>query len=395
MTPDLDALRAQFVHQVDAVHPLPPQWRAALEAVPREVFVPYFLVCRTDRPGWRIVEAPDAEWAPTVLSNRGLITQLGGSDTAADALRRGETVQGRSTSSSSQPSLMVLMLQALGIHNGERVLEIGTGTGYNAALLCHQLGDHQVTTIDVDPAITDRARTRLAHLGYYPHVIAADGLQGYRENAPYDRILATVALPGLPRSWIDQTRDGGRILFPLDTRTGGGLMPLLTVHGDTAEGPFLPDFGGFMPVRERQRHDVAQTAFQRTPEDDGETRTTPLAHNIAIDDAQPFEFFAALLTGGYDHLTFTPNTGGLTETWIAHTDGSWVCHTTDTHGVHHVRQGGPRRFWDQIENLYAQWQDLGRPGRNRFGLTVTPRDHTIWLDSPTSGQTWPLPALSS
>jgi methyltransferase of ATP-grasp peptide maturase system len=390
VTAELDALRAGFVDKVDPGRTVAPEWRAALADVPRDLFVPYFFVSLTDRPGWRIVEHPDAEWAQRVLSNRALITQLNGNDEAAEALRRGELVEGRSTSSSSQPSLMVLMLEELGVHNELRVLEIGTGSGYNAALLCHRLNASNVVTIDLDTAITDRARTRLAQLGYHPQVVTADGMNGCPELAPFDRLMGTVAIPRLPRAWIEQTRDGGQILFPLDTRNGGGIMPLLTVAGDAAEGRFLPDFGGFMPVREQQRQDAALAAFQTVTEDQGDERTTALALDVVTDDAGPFEFFGALFTGGYDCLTFTPDVGGPAETWIAHADGSWVCHINATGSTYRVRQGGPQRLWDRIEDLHEEWNNLGRPARHRFGLTVTHDAHTVWLDHPGSGYTWSL-----
>lgn len=390
MTPELDALRADFVDRVDPGRAVAPEWRAALAEVPRDLFVPHFFVSLTDRAGWRIVEPPDAEWAHGVLSDRPLITQLDGSDEAADRARRGEVVQGRSTSSSSQPSLMVLMLEALGIREGHRVLEIGTGSGYNAALLCHRLDASSVTTVDLDPAIVDRAATRLAQIGYRPAAITADGCERRYGHAPFDRIMATVSVPRLPRVWVEQVRDGGQILFPLDTRNGGGIMPLLTVHGDTAEGCFLPEFGGFMPVRQQRRYDLAQAALRAVTDEQGDERATPLAPELATDDAEPFEFFSALFTGGYDYLTFTPSAGGPTETWIAHADGSWVCHTTDTGGTHRVRQGGPNRLWDRIEQLHQQWHDLGTPQRQRFGLTVTPDAHTVWLDNPSYGRTWAL-----
>jgi methyltransferase of ATP-grasp peptide maturase system len=390
VTPQLDALRADFMHQVDPERAVAPDWRAALAEVPRDLFVPSFFVPLTDRLGWRIVEHPDDEWAAGVLSDRPRITQLDGNDEAARAARRGEVVQGRATSSSSQPSLMVLMLEALNVHAGHWVLEVGTGSGYNAALLCHHVGHDRVVTLDVDPAVTDLARARLAAIGYRPRVVTADGVKGYPRHAPYDRIVATVAVSRLPQAWIEQTRDGGQILFPLDTRNGGGIMPLLTVHGDSAEGRFLPEFGGFMPVREQQRRDLAQAAFREVTGEQGVERATALAAEVATDDVGPFEFFGALFTGGYDYMTFTPTAGGPTETWIAHADGSWVCHTTDTQGAHRVRQGGPQRLWDRIEELQRQWNDLGAPQRQRFGLTATPDAHTVWLDAPSSGRTWTL-----
>lgn len=121
---------------------------------------------------------------------------------------------------------------------------------------------------------------------------------------------------------------GGKILFPLDTRNCGGFMPLLTVNGDAAEGHFLPDFGGFMPIRQQARQNAALAAFRVVTDTDGVERTTALSHEVATDNDSPFEFFAALLTGGYDIMRFTPAGEGVAETWIALRDGSCVCHTT-------------------------------------------------------------------
>lgn len=150
-----------------------------------------------------------------------------------------------------------------------------------------------------------------------------------------------------------------------------------------------------MPVREQQRQDAALIAFRAVADEQGDERTTTLAHEIATDDAGPFEFFGALFTGGYDYLTFTPSAGGPTETWIAHADGSWVCHTTDTEGAHRVRQGGRQRLWDRIEDLHQEWNELGRPERHRFGLTLTPDAHTIWLDDPASAHSLTLTSVSA
>lgn len=149
----------------------------------------------------------------------------------ATRLRDGELL-----SSSSQPSLMAKMLADLRVHEGDRVLEIGAGTGWNAALLAYRLGSAHVTTVDLDPDITDSARRHLEAAGLHPHVVTGDGARGCRADAPYDRVLATCALDTVPRPWLEQTRPGGLILTPFAT----GLVRL-TVHGpDRAEGRFLP-----------------------------------------------------------------------------------------------------------------------------------------------------------
>jgi protein-L-isoaspartate O-methyltransferase len=99
---------------------------------------------------------------------------------------------------------MAHMLNSLNIHTGHTVLEIGTGTGYNAALLCHRLGDTQVTSIDIDPDLVADTRLRLATLGYHSTLLAGDGTHGAIDNAPYDRVIATCAVPAIPPAWINQ-----------------------------------------------------------------------------------------------------------------------------------------------------------------------------------------------
>jgi protein-L-isoaspartate O-methyltransferase len=142
------------------------------------------------------------------------------------------------------------MLEDLDVREGHSVLEIGTGTGYNAALLCARLGDSNVTTIDIDPELVDSARHRLAAHGYHPHVLAGDGEQGVSSNAPYDRIIATCAIDSIPPAWIAQTRIGGVILANLRGNLMRGAQARLTVaDDDAASGPFLPGYGSFMAMR--------------------------------------------------------------------------------------------------------------------------------------------------
>jgi protein-L-isoaspartate(D-aspartate) O-methyltransferase len=123
-------------------------------------------------------------------------------------------------SSSSQPAIMAIMLEQLGLSRGQRVLEIGTGTGYNAALMCYLVGERgSVVTVDIDADLVARARENLDAAGY-PGVIVlcGDGGYGVPGYAPYDRVIVTAGAWDLAPDWLAQLGPGGRIVVPLSLR---------------------------------------------------------------------------------------------------------------------------------------------------------------------------------
>ena len=123
-------------------------------------------------------------------------------------------------SCSSVPTLVATMLDQADVQPGDRVLEIGSATGINAAYLAHLAGpDGQVTTLDIDPWVTDGTRQALNANGYeHVEVITRDGSQGYAEGAPFDRIVVTVGAFDLSAAWWDQLTAGGRLVVPLRWR---------------------------------------------------------------------------------------------------------------------------------------------------------------------------------
>lgn len=119
----------------------------------------------------------------------------------------------------SQPYMVGIMTQELEVRPGQHVLEIGTGSGYQTAILVH-LGA-TVTSIESSTRLAAQARSTLDELGYGPQVrvIIGDGTHGYPPEAPYDRILVTAGAPRLPAAYREQLADGGRIVIPLGDRT--------------------------------------------------------------------------------------------------------------------------------------------------------------------------------
>ena len=131
----------------------------------------------------------------------------------------------------SQPYIVALMTASAKLRPGDKVLEIGTGSGYQAAVLA-ELGN-DVYTIEIIPGLADRARKDLARIGYDDiKVRAADGYLGWPDAAPFDAILVTAAAPALPRTLYDQLVDGGRMVIPI-----GIDDQVLQVITRTPEGP--------------------------------------------------------------------------------------------------------------------------------------------------------------
>ncbi|MEU6701780.1 methyltransferase domain-containing protein [Pseudonocardia sp. NPDC046786] len=368
--------RTALIEQLDMAGRLPDRaWHAAFAEVPREGFVPWFFVPNRDQPGWRLLEHDDA-WLDGVYRDDALVTQLDGDDTIVGRARAGEAVQGVPTSSSSAPSLMAAMLDALHVGPGHRVFEAATGTGYNAALLSHRLGYELVTSVEVDTAVAERARSALHDLGHRPTVIAGDATLGCPDRGPFDRIVSTVAVPAVPPAWLAQTRAGARLVVPLVLAGHSGVMVALDRDDDGAHGRVLAQYGGFMATRSTPL--PAPPTIRDAMLD--HTRSTDVPAQ-ALGGPHPAAFFLALLTPTFSRLGFTPSDAATgPQTWGHGLDGSTFVHV-GTDGRSRVAAHGP--LWDDIETAYRTWLRLGRPSRTRLGLTVTPAgEHLLWLDDP-------------
>ena len=160
------------------------------------------------------------------------------------------SAQGLPLSSSSQPAIMASMLEQLQLSDGMRVLEVGAGTGYNAALLSVLVGRRgRVVSVEVDSEIGGEARRALRAGGYKARVVVGDGRDGFAELAPYDRIIVTASSDQVPIAWFEQLEPQGLLEAPLQlTRDGVQAIPLLR---KTRSGFRSLDVivGGFMPLR--------------------------------------------------------------------------------------------------------------------------------------------------
>ncbi|WP_394433715.1 protein-L-isoaspartate O-methyltransferase family protein [Streptomyces sp. SGAir0957] len=237
--------------------------------------LPRFWGYDTDAEGLHLVIDRDADeegWRRAVWgTHRSLIMQIDDS-----VLPEHGPAKGVFTSSISALDIVFEKLNRLDVESGQRMPHIGTASGYDSALLCEAVGSNNVTTIEYDRAMAARGAANPEAAGYTPTASRGDGLGGWVHNAPYDRIIATAAVRGIPEAWRDQAAERAIILAPHNTlfRTGGLLQ--LTVRGGAVTGRFV---GGacYMWVRSHRPHN------QLSPPDDGRKVASVIA---------PYEVFA-------------------------------------------------------------------------------------------------------
>jgi protein-L-isoaspartate(D-aspartate) O-methyltransferase len=167
----------------------------------------------------------------------------------ADTALATRHVGGMPASSSSAPSLMAEMLELLDLRQGMKVLEIGAGTGYNAALMAEIVGDQRlIVTVDNQRDVVEQTRRLLGKSGYGGiRIMARDGFAGAAEDGPFDRIVATVGCSDLSPRWAEQLADGGVMLIPLQHAESHPLAAVRNQDGEL-RGRFV-GWSGFMPVR--------------------------------------------------------------------------------------------------------------------------------------------------
>lgn len=220
-SPQSVRLRTQLVGELERRgHIRSERLREAFLAVPRELFVPDF----ASREGLAAVYHDDA------------------------ILTKGDRT--RPLSSSSQPAIMAAMLEQLEVEEGMRVLEVGAGTGYNAALLSLLVGTGgRVVSVEVDAQLAAEARRALKRGGFRVRVVHGDGHAGLASAAPYDRIVVTASAAAVPYAWFEQLTPAGLLEVPLRLNAAGAqAIPVLR---KTARGfrSLAAVRGGFMPLR--------------------------------------------------------------------------------------------------------------------------------------------------
>ncbi|WP_461031846.1 methyltransferase domain-containing protein [Streptomyces mayteni] len=287
------------------------------------------------------------------------------------------------TSSASMPSVVAGMLDDLDVAPGHRVLEIGTGTGWNAALLAHRLGEENVTTVEIDGTVAEAAERALSRAGLRPRVLTGDGALGAPGSGLFDRVIATCGVREIPQEWLRQVRPGGLVLIPWGTHySNADALLRLTVGDDgSASGPFLRPVE-FMKLRAQRFTWPTYPADGSLPVSEFTVAEAPPAH-VAW---HPFAFAAGLRMPGAAHAVQPLDDGHVL--WLySLRDQSWSSaeRRTAAGAVTRVRQVGHRGLWDELSAAHRWWTSAGRPGVDRLGLTVLGGGEVRgWLDTPSN-----------
>lgn len=353
-------------------------WRDAMLSVPREAFVPATgMACPEGGSPYPIDrQARPDEWRRAVYSDASIITQR--DDGNGDPL---DISTGLASSSISAPGIAFEFLEMLQPRDYDRVLEIGTGTGYTTAVLSARLGAENVTSIEVDAAVAAQATLNLKAAGHTPHLVVGDGAVGCPERAPYDLVHVTCGIAEIPYAWVEQTRPGGVIVAPWQPGRGHGLKLRLRVAGDAAYGRFSGTCG-YMMLRSQR----AELRWQANHHDQAEVTTTQLDPRTVDQAGEGAALVAVARAPGVGVFREAEEDGSFSLLLfeVGDPEGSWAaCDYEPGKAEFEVTQYGARRLWDELADAYLWWVAAGQPDYQRFGLTVaSDGQQHIWLDRP-------------
>jgi protein-L-isoaspartate(D-aspartate) O-methyltransferase len=340
-----------------------PRIEAAFLQVPREVFVPTFFVRdpTTNRMVWQEVTTADPSYLEKVYQDEALVTHL-------DARQFPD-------SSSSMPSIMAMMLEALDIRPGHTVLEIGTGTGYNAALLAFLTGDASlVTTLDRNDLLLAQARQALEkHGSSGMQIVKADGFGGYPQHAPYDRIIATASVPTVPMAWVEQLCVGGKLVMDLQgsLTASGFLLVEKTPAGITGQFRAQPLY--FMSLV-TEKHTTPQLPGTDTTQSPClEAFVLKKDHvfpNVFFDSA--FRWFLQWRISGCKISSRKQRYNGkeIHTMYLMEPLNQGVIRLRKADDTWHGHVYNAPSLWHDVQQTYEEWVSFGRPGQEKYMLEI-------------------------
>lgn len=365
-------------------------WHAAFQATPRHLFIPRYWEQDSYGSPTTLVDGADAKhrnvWLDAIYQDRTLVTRWTESTATGPEIRV-------ITESAPAPSTLAVLLDRLDIDNGQRILEVGTGSGYGTALLSARVGADNVSSLGNDRGEVEHAAQALARAGHHPHVEVANGFNGLRSRAPYDRIIATRAVGHIPPAWIAQLAPGGRIVLPLTF--GRAVAVLDKIDGGEAVGVID---GASLDLMTLSTADQPVSAMNARLD---QLVGSATALHTGTTDIDPRELedddvllWASLHLPGMEvlHALDNPQGRSIGTIVFAAEDRASVSHRATDNQLFQVVQQG-RRPWDHVEAAIRAFRRAGRPARERLGIGARADGaaQRMWLDEPNSAYGWPMP----
>ncbi|MFL1427338.1 MULTISPECIES: protein-L-isoaspartate O-methyltransferase family protein [unclassified Nocardiopsis] len=346
--------------------------RAAFADHPRHRFIPDMIwPSATGLPLYRT--ADPERWARIVYTQDAVTIQ------ANDG---GAGPRNEPSSSSSAPQLMADMIAAARVEPGMRVLEIGTGSGWNAAVLASLVGPTgQVTTVEIDPGVAARARARLEGSG----VRVATGALPPPGSGTFDAVIATCAVSRVPPEWLARVGPGAVVVTPWAASSDWQRTPVAAlVKGEEgrASGPFVCD-AMFMHDRTQRVPDGDFPGLGHRPE---ATSVLPFtsAHVVEHNVLTPLML---MLPGVRVGLGLRPFNGGHGRiVYLGASDGSWAYLWPDGS----VTGGGTLPLAERLGDAHRRLSEAGLPGLAEFSLEVGPPGEAYRVRAGSLG-TWEHP----
>lgn len=293
----------------------------------------------------------------------------------------------RPTSSASAPTVVAGMLRVLDVQRGDNVVEIGTGSGYNAALLSAIVGPNgQVTTVEVDAEVAAEATARLDAGGYLHNVrvIVGDGATTAPVDWLWDRVIATAAVPlgRLPYGWVEHTRPGGVIVAPMFADlTSDPLVRFVVGDDGTARGHADAELSvGFMHLRAERPARAALGALTWDDESADLIHTSVDMWDPVHDQAWCWAMAVAMPSCRYN--TYLPGERSERRLILFQdpVSGSWASiHGADDDGRLTVRQSGPRRLADEALAAIRWFAQRGAPPLEAWLWEIGPDRQSVTL----------------
>ena len=314
-----------------------------------------------------IINQPDnanPEHLKLIYSNKSIITRIS---------------DGKASSSTSEPFLMAYMLELLALSSNMKVLEIGTGTGYNAALMSEIVGNqNQIVSVDIQEDVIAQTRRLLSNAGYANiNIVLGDGFYGVPEQAPYDRIIATVGTQDISPHWVAQLSTSGWMILPL---YHGGWNPLVKIwwQDDKLKGKVC-GISAFIPFQGSEfSYDPSPLGSLKSFPDIEEFEELPLFDGLETEHNRNPLMWSAFPIGFHYFMAMCDSR----VMWGMKPPG---------YGLYDEQEGivlispqrnciflkGNRKLYERLGELFENWTNLGKPRPFDYDIEFLPKSEAV------------------